>query len=233
MGRVSRHLSYANVAATLALVFAMTGGAIAATGGFTSNGKLQACVNGGGGLTLLKAGKKCKRGQKTIAWNQKGPAGPKGAPGTSGIAALNGAPVPSATNATNATTAQTASNALSLGGTPATGFTHNDCVSKTGQIKGFALVPEKLPATFTPLGTAYNCSGQSVEARHIGTGEYDVRFNGNPSGIALGTSNAGSEGVPDVNTIAVISVGPGQWHVKVWNDVLNTELDGQFELLIP
>jgi hypothetical protein len=31
MERIRRHLSYANVAATLALVFAMSGGAIAAT----------------------------------------------------------------------------------------------------------------------------------------------------------------------------------------------------------
>ena len=44
MERITRHLSYANVAATLALVFAMSGGAIAATGGFSGGGKLQACA---------------------------------------------------------------------------------------------------------------------------------------------------------------------------------------------
>jgi hypothetical protein len=84
MERICRHLSYANVAATLALVFAMSGGAIAATGGFTSNGKLQACVNGEGTLKLLTAGKHCRKGQKTVAWNQTGPSGAPGAPGASG-----------------------------------------------------------------------------------------------------------------------------------------------------
>jgi hypothetical protein len=77
-----RHVSYANVAATLALVFAMSGGAIAATGGFSSGGKLQACVNEEGALKLLKSGKHCKKGQKTVAWNMTGPAGTKGATGS-------------------------------------------------------------------------------------------------------------------------------------------------------
>jgi hypothetical protein len=69
----------------------MSGGAIAATGGFTSNGKLQACVNEEGTLKLLKAGKKCKRGQKTVAWSQTGPAGANGATGASGVNGANGA----------------------------------------------------------------------------------------------------------------------------------------------
>jgi hypothetical protein len=79
-----RHVSYANVAATLALVFAMSGGAIAATGGFSSGGKLQACVNEEGTLKLLKSGKHCKKGQKTVAWNMTGPAGPAGTKGATG-----------------------------------------------------------------------------------------------------------------------------------------------------
>ena len=91
MRRIRTHLNYTNVAATLALVFAMTGGAIAATGGFTSGGKLQACVNQEGGLKLLKAGKHCKRGQKTVAWNQSGPVGAKGIAGAPGAPGANGA----------------------------------------------------------------------------------------------------------------------------------------------
>lgn len=68
MERIRRHLSYANVAATLALVFAIGGTGYAATGGFTSGGKLQACAAGDGTLKLLKPGKKCKKGQKAVAW---------------------------------------------------------------------------------------------------------------------------------------------------------------------
>lgn len=101
MERIGRHLSYANVAATLALVFAMSGGAIAATGGFSTGGELQACVNEEGSLKLLKSGKKCKRGQKTVAWSMRGPAGTagaNGAPGTPGAPGANGAEGPKGGN---------------------------------------------------------------------------------------------------------------------------------------
>ncbi|HEX4435265.1 MAG TPA: hypothetical protein VH061_00570 [Solirubrobacteraceae bacterium] len=90
MDRIRRHLSYANVVATLALVFAMSGGAIAASGGFSSGGRLRACVNGEGGLRLLKSGKHCARGQKTVAWNQQGPAGAPGAKGAGGATGAAG-----------------------------------------------------------------------------------------------------------------------------------------------
>jgi hypothetical protein len=91
MERIRGHLSYANVAATLALVFAMSGGAIAATGGFSSGGTLKACVNREGRLKLLKSGEHCKRGTKTVSWNQVGPAGAPGAPGAAGPAGQKGA----------------------------------------------------------------------------------------------------------------------------------------------
>jgi len=89
MKRIWRHVSYANVAATLALVLAMSGGAIAATGGFSSGGTLKACANGEGAIRLLKPGKKCKKGQTAVAWNQTGPAG---APGAKGLTGANGSP---------------------------------------------------------------------------------------------------------------------------------------------
>jgi hypothetical protein len=85
-----RHLSYANVVATLALVLALSGGAIAATGGFTSGGKLHACVNEEGRLKLLKSGGHCKRGQKSVSWAQIGPAGPVGIPGATGPKGIEG-----------------------------------------------------------------------------------------------------------------------------------------------
>jgi hypothetical protein len=84
MGGIRRHVSYANVAATLALVLAMSGGAIAATGGFSSGGTLRACVNEEGAIRLLKGGRHCKKGQTPVAWNQSGPAGPRGASGSAG-----------------------------------------------------------------------------------------------------------------------------------------------------
>ena len=93
--RITAHLSYANIAATLALVLALSGGALAATGALSNAGTLQACVNKEGVLRLLKAGKKCKKGQSKVSWNQTGPPGPKGAagaPGTPGAAGPPGSP---------------------------------------------------------------------------------------------------------------------------------------------
>jgi hypothetical protein len=82
-----------NALGALALFVALGGTTFAATGGFASGGKLQGCVNGNGKLTLLKSGQHCPKTQKTVAWNQKGPAGPKGqsgAPGTAGPAGATG-----------------------------------------------------------------------------------------------------------------------------------------------
>jgi hypothetical protein len=184
MERIRTHLSYANVAATLALVFAMSGGAIAATGGFTAaSNSIKACV-GSNGVLKLQTGKKCKHGQKAVTWNQKGPAGAKGATGPSGIAGLNGAAVP---NATNAVTAATANNALALGGIPASGFTQRSCGSDTGQVKGFSQIPGSISSTFAPVEPSYNCSGGAVEADRIAEGRYRFRFVGNPAEIALTT----------------------------------------------
>ncbi len=90
MERIRRHLSYANVAATLALVLAMSGGAVAASGGLSSGGTLRACANEEGAIRLLKAGKHCKRGQKSVSWNQQGPAGAKGTPGAASAPGASG-----------------------------------------------------------------------------------------------------------------------------------------------
>jgi hypothetical protein len=92
MKRITKHLPYANVAATLAVVLAMSGGAIAATGGFTNGGSLRACVNQEGGLKLLKSGRKCKKGQSLIGWSQVGPKGPAGVQGPAGATGAAGTP---------------------------------------------------------------------------------------------------------------------------------------------
>jgi hypothetical protein len=42
-------------------------------------------------LKLLKAGKHCKRGQKTVSWSQTGPAGAPGAKGGTGATGATGA----------------------------------------------------------------------------------------------------------------------------------------------
>ena len=69
-------------------------------------GELKACVTESGSMTLLKSGKHCKRGQKEIAWNQRGlagPVGPSGSKGASGAGGANGAPGPAGTSPAEAT----------------------------------------------------------------------------------------------------------------------------------
>src|SRR5471030_832742 len=79
-----------NAVGFLALFVALGGVGYAATGGFSADGQLQACVSESGTLTLLKAGKHCKHGQKKVAWNQTGAAGPKGTPGAAGVKGTEG-----------------------------------------------------------------------------------------------------------------------------------------------
>jgi hypothetical protein len=132
----------------------------------------------------------------------------------------------------SATTAQTATNALALGGIPASGFTRSDCASTTGQIKGFAIVPANWFGAFTPVSPSYNCSGEKVEASQPegGVGNYTVRFNGNPAEIAIATAIANEREFPP--TVAVRLIAPGEWEV-------NTSAAGEpggeraFELLVP
>jgi hypothetical protein len=80
-----------NAIGLLALFVALGGTGYAASGGFSNGGALKACVNGNGSLTLLKGGKKCKKGQTAVAWNQTGPAGATGTTGAPGAAGAAGA----------------------------------------------------------------------------------------------------------------------------------------------
>jgi hypothetical protein len=81
---------------TLGLCLALGGGAYAASGGFVaSDGKIRGCVSKKGQLTVLKTGKKCKKGLIAIAWNQVGQTGPAGLPGQQGAKGDKGATGPS------------------------------------------------------------------------------------------------------------------------------------------
>jgi hypothetical protein len=96
--RVKARLTYANVVASVAVFIALGGGAYAATGTSleSSNGAINGCVpKRGGTLLVLRAGKRCPRGDTSLAFNARGRVGPAGAPGKNG---LNGA---SGSNGTN------------------------------------------------------------------------------------------------------------------------------------
>ena len=92
LARLRDRLSYANVAATLALVAALCGGAFAATSLVGSDGSVSACVNKKtGAVRVVAKGKKCrKRTETALAWSQRGPTGPTGPAGAQGGEGLKG-----------------------------------------------------------------------------------------------------------------------------------------------
>ena len=197
MKALRRNLSYANVTATLALLFAMSGGALAAKH-YLLNSTSQ--VN----PRVLRSLETTDRRIFVQLSRSVTVAG-----------ALNAG---NATSAAHAESANTAGNALSLGEVPASGFTRSDCTSQTGQVKGFALVPasSSFAERFTTLATAYNCSGAAVEARRIEAGEYEVHFTGNPELVALATADAGKS-FPNPDAVSVKGEGPGDWRVTVYD----------------
>jgi hypothetical protein len=83
---VPKGLTYvrSNAIGVVALFLAIGGTGYAATGGFSQGGKLTGCANSAGELRLLKSGKHCRRGQKTVTWNATGPQGPRGSQGPAG-----------------------------------------------------------------------------------------------------------------------------------------------------
>ncbi len=107
MSRFRRHVSPANVAATLALSLALSGGvALAVTSIPDADGTIHGCYNTtSGGLRVVPDGQACKNGEAALAFNQKGqkgdtgpqglqgdtgPQGPKGDTGDTGPQGLKG-----------------------------------------------------------------------------------------------------------------------------------------------
>jgi hypothetical protein len=104
MSRIGRHLKM-NAVAYLALFVALGGtGAYAASSIVSADGTINGCYKfkgkGKGQLRVVKAKKRCKRGERKIAWQQegeqgvagaRGPAGARGVAGTQGPAGPRGA----------------------------------------------------------------------------------------------------------------------------------------------
>jgi hypothetical protein len=94
-----------------------------------------------------------------------------------------------AASATTATTATSAGNADKLDGLTSTDFTRPTCTSQTGALKGSVTIAASagFSGSFTPVA-GYNCSGQSIEARRLSMGRYEIRFNGSPATQAVATA---------------------------------------------
>ena len=109
----------------------------------------------------------------------------------------------------------TAANSREVGGLPASSFVRRACNQNTGQIKGMAAVNSSptFPGTFTTV-SGYNCSGESVEARRLSMGRYEVRFNDSPITRAVATAM-----VSDFSSdaVSVTNSAPGVFIVYVLN----------------
>jgi hypothetical protein len=83
----TRHLSYANIMATIA-VFLSLGGAAYASGYVGSDGSIHGCVAKGGALSVIKPGGHCTKGA-SLTWSQRGPQGLPGVQGPQGPGAVS------------------------------------------------------------------------------------------------------------------------------------------------
>jgi hypothetical protein len=226
LGALRRRLSLVNAAATIALVFVLGGGSALAAVSLASKPKPKPHPKPK--LTLNSTDKSfisslISAGHVAFA--------------TSATTAASATTATNATNATNATTAATATNAASLGGIAASGYTRNDCASLTGQIKGFATVPASptFPSTFTAV-QGYSCSGQAIQAKRIGPGDYEVQFVGSGPAIAIGNIDLASNGTPGlVGFLSIRTIAGGDFEVYVYNPNAggNHLEDDQFSIVTP
>ncbi len=142
-----------------------------------------------------------------------------------------------AASANSATTAATATNALSLGGVPASGYTRSDCASISGQVKGFALINGAVVShsgfSTAGVGLPYNCSGGAVEVEGRGGGAYLVTFVGSPVvlAVASSTDTEGVTGFPTrAGTLSVRAYAPGKFEVETYDSKANAYYEGSFSI---
>lgn len=84
-------------------------------------------------------------------------------------------------------------------------------VEVTGQPnKGVANVPDHFTGDRSYMGRVFNCTGGAVQVRRLATGDYDVRFVGNPatSALASGTGN-------DAPGAAIQRMPDGSFHLSL------------------
>jgi hypothetical protein len=141
-----------------------------------------------------------------------------------------------ATTATSAGTANSAKNADDadkLDGLDSTDFTRPACTSQTGALKGTVTIAASpaFSGTFTPV-SGYNCSGQSIEARRLSMGRYEVRFNGSLATQAVATAIVTSI---KADMVSITNQGPGLFTIYVLDPLPapGAFVDDSFTLITP
>jgi hypothetical protein len=142
---IRRHISYANVTATLALVLAMGGGAYAALAP-VHDGVIHTCyAKTTGALRVVGARTKCAKHERSLAFNEQGPTGRTGRRGDIGPAGAAGKAGLPGKNGTN-------------GATGATGASVTSAVLAAGN----ATCPDGGSSFTSVSGTSYACNGTAV-----------------------------------------------------------------------
>jgi hypothetical protein len=138
-----------------------------------------------------------------------------------------------ASSASTASNATNAGNAGKLDGLDSTAFTRPACTSQTGALKGIVTIAASpaFSGTFTAV-PGYNCSGQSVEARRLGMGRYEVRFNGSPATQAVATAIVSTI---KADMVSVTNQSPGLFTVYVLDPLPapGALVDDSFTLITP
>ncbi len=89
--RSFRRPSHATIVAYLALFVALGGGALAVVRAPSRTGRISACfVARSGHIRLVNSTTRCRRGERKLTWNQRGPAGVRGPAGATGRAGSKG-----------------------------------------------------------------------------------------------------------------------------------------------
>jgi hypothetical protein len=138
-----------------------------------------------------------------------------------------------AASATSANSAKKADDAEKLDGLDSADFTRPACTSQTGALKGTVTIAASagFSSTFTPV-PGYNCSGQSIEARRLSMGRYEVRFNGSPATQAVATAIV--SGIK-ADMTSVSNSGPGLFTIYVLDPLPapGSFVDDSFTVITP
>jgi hypothetical protein len=139
----------------------------------------------------------------------------------------------SATTAATANSAKKADDAEKLDGLDSADFTRPACTSQTGALKGSVTIAASagFSGTFTPV-SGYNCSGQSIEARRLSMGRYEIRFNGSPATQAVATAIV--SGIK-ADMTSVSNSGPGLFTIYVLDPLPapGSFVDDSFTVIAP
>jgi hypothetical protein len=195
MRLIRRHLSYANVASTLALVFAMGGGAYAALSP-VHDGVIHTCFRrSDGALRVVRAGARCGRRERPLAFNQRGPVGARGATGARGSVGKTGATGKTGRTGGSGRSVTSATLGVGNGSCPSGGSSFSTVSGTTFACNGVATSFASVDATAT-LATGRGVTGVQPG---VGTGVYCVKLGSTPSvGVASVRGDAATSGSAQV-----------------------------------